>query len=86
MSAPRDTGPGGDPACYRIRIGGHLEQRWAAWFGEMSLSREPDGTTVLTGPVVDQSALHGLLQMIRDLGLPLLSVAPDTPTHQEPRP
>ncbi|GAA1915576.1 hypothetical protein [Nocardioides marmoribigeumensis] len=63
--------------CYRIRIGGHLDQRWAAWFGEMTLSAEPDGTTVLVGPVADQSALHGLLQTIRDLGLPLLSVSPD---------
>jgi hypothetical protein len=70
--------------CYRIRIDGHLDQRWAAWFGEMSLRREADGTTLLSGPVADQSALHGLLQTIRDLGLPLLSVSPDLPTTQEP--
>lgn len=71
--------------CYRIRIDGHLDQRWADWFGDMTLSRETDGTTLLSGPVVDQSALHGLLQTIRDLGLPLLSVTPDVPTNQEPR-
>ena len=64
--------------CYRIRIEGHLDQRWADWFGDMTLDRQPDGTTVLHGPVADQSALHGLLQTIRDLGLPLLSVTPDT--------
>ena len=63
--------------CYRIRIDGHLDQRWADWFGDMTLVRETDGTTLLRGPVADQSALHGLLQTIRDLGLPLLSVTPD---------
>lgn len=68
--------------CYRIRIGGHLDQRWADWFGDMTLSREADGTTLLHGPVADQSALHGLLQTIRDLGLPLLAVTPDV--DQEP--
>jgi hypothetical protein len=83
MSTPRTPVPGGEPVRYRIRIDGHLEQRWSEWFDEMSLSRETDGTTVLTGPVADQSALHGLLQMIRDLGLPLLSVTPDTSTRQE---
>ncbi len=75
--------------CYRIRMDGHLDQRWAAWFGEMTLHREADGTTVLQGPVADQAALHGLLQTIRDLGLPLLSVtpeSPETPTNQETSP
>ena len=69
--------------CYRIRIDGHLDQRWADWFDEMTVSREADGTTLLRGPVVDQAALHGLLQTIRDLGLPLLSVTPD-PTEESP--
>ena len=69
--------------CYRIRIDGHLDQRWADWFGEMTLCREADGTTLLHGPVADQSALHGLLQTIRDLGLPLLSVTP-VPTEESP--
>lgn len=69
---------------YRIRIDGHLDQRWADWFGEMTLTRDADGTTLLHGPVADQSALHGLLQTIRDLGLPLLSVTPDQTEESRP--
>ena len=59
---------------YRICVSGHLDDRWSEWFGDMSLQRRDDGTTVLVGPVVDQAALHGLITRIRDLGLPLLSV------------
>ena len=59
---------------YEIRLDGHLDQRWAAWFDVLTLTRQDDGTTVLTGPVVDQAALHGLLQKARDLGLALVSV------------
>jgi hypothetical protein len=59
---------------YEIRLRGHLEPRWAAWFDGMSLTREGDGTTLICGPVVDQAALHGLLQKVRDVGLPLVSV------------
>lgn len=59
---------------YEIRIEGHLESRWATWFDQMTLTRENDGTTRIQGPVVDQAALHGLLQKVRDLGLPLVSV------------
>jgi len=62
------------PARYEIRIKGHLAARWATWFEPMTLTAESDGTTVLDGPVVDQAALHGLLQRVRDIGLPLLSV------------
>ena len=62
------------PGWYEIRLKGHLDARWAAWFDGMTLTREGDGTTVIHGPVVDQAALHGLLQRVRDLGLPLLSV------------
>jgi hypothetical protein len=71
-----------DEAEYEIRLAGHLDQRWAAWFDGLTLTHQGDGTTVLHGPVVDQAALHGLLQKIRDLGLPLVSVAqvaPDPP-------
>ena len=59
---------------YAIRVKGHLADRWAAWFDGMTLTRRPDGTTVLDGPVADQSALHGLLRKVSDLGLPLVSV------------
>jgi hypothetical protein len=71
-----------DPGAYEIRIQGHLEPRWAAWFDGLSLSNEPDGTTLVTGPVADQAALHGLLQRVRDTGLPLISVER---THPHPR-
>lgn len=59
---------------YEIRIEGHLDTRWAAWFEGMSLIHAPDGTTALSGMVADQAALHGLLQKLRDLGVPLISV------------
>ena len=59
---------------YEIRLKGHLAARWAAWFDGLSLTHERDGTTLIQGPVVDQAALHGLLQRVRDIGLPLLSV------------
>jgi hypothetical protein len=60
---------------YEIRVKGHLASRWAAWFDGMSLTNESDGTTSIRGPVTDQAALHGLLQRLRDTGLPLISVA-----------
>ncbi len=75
---------------YDIRVKGHLDTRWVAWFDGFRLSHERDGTTIIHGPVVDQAALHGLLQRVRDLGLPLVSVTrvgpdqPDVPTS-EPR-
>jgi hypothetical protein len=59
---------------YEIRLTGHLEARWAAWFDGLSLSQESDGTTVIRGSVIDQAALHGLLAKVRDLGLPLIAV------------
>jgi hypothetical protein len=75
---------------YEIRLRGHLESRWAAWFDGLSLTYRSDGTTVIHGPVADQAALHGLLQKVRDIGLPLVSVTclepdrPDAPAT-EPR-
>jgi len=78
--------PAGDqpdqPHDYAIRVRGHLADRWAHQLDGLALTRQPDGTTVLSGPVTDQAALHGLLQRVRDLGLPLLSVTPlpDPPT------
>ena len=59
---------------YEIRLKGHLETRWAAWFDGLSLTQECDGTTVIRGSVIDQAALHGLLSKVRDLGLPLIAV------------
>ncbi len=64
------------PQRYEIRVRGHLAPRWAPWFNGMSLVPQDDGTTVIDGPVADQSALHGLLRTISDLGLPLVSVTP----------
>ncbi len=62
--------------CYEIRLMGQLDSQWADWFDEMTITFEEDGTTLLTGPVVDQAALHGLLKKIRDLGLTLISICP----------
>jgi len=59
---------------YEIRLQGRLDARWAAWFNATSLTTDSDGTTVLRGQVADQAALHGLLQKVRDLGLPLICV------------
>jgi hypothetical protein len=73
------------PGRYAIRIKGHLDDRWAAWFGGLTLTREDNGTTLLTGPVVDQAALHGWLRNVRDLGLPLLAVIQVDPTQAHGR-
>ena len=62
------------PAKYRIRVQGQLEQEWAAWLGGLTLSWQEPDQTLLVGPVIDQAALHGILNTIRDLGLPLLEV------------
>ena len=62
------------PMVYQIRIKGHLGRQWTDWFGGLTLTLEDNGETLLTGPVVDQAALHGLLRKVRDLGMPLLSV------------
>lgn len=59
---------------YQIRIKGHLDSQWKDWFEGLTLTMEDNGDTLLTGPVVDQAALHGLLKKVRDLAIPLLSV------------
>ena len=64
---------------YEIRLRGHLDARWADWFEGLTITLEESGDTLLTGPVVDQAALHGLLKKVRDLGLPLVSVSPVKP-------
>lgn len=62
------------PATYEIRVAGHLDDHWAATLDDLALVRLDDGTTSLTGPVVDQAQLHGVLARIRDLGVPLLTL------------
>ncbi len=66
----------GEAGLYDIRLKGHLDARWASWFDRFTLTHESDGTTVIHTSMVDQAALHGLLQKVRDLGLPLVSVQP----------
>ena len=80
--------PPHDAGWYEIRLQGRLDPRWSAWLDGMDLAPDGDGTTVLRGRVVDQAALHGLLARLRDLGLPLISVArvdPTTAAHRRPR-
>ncbi len=77
------------PVQYEIHIDGHISARWAAWFEGFAITSRPDETTVLRGHVVDQAALHGLLQKLRDLGIPLRSLTPiEDPTTEgsEPEP
>jgi hypothetical protein len=66
--------PGPVPSRYRIRVAGHLDHHWSAWFGDLALTREGDGTTCIVGLVSDQAQLHGLLTKVRDLGVTLISV------------
>ena len=76
MTRERDTpaGPGG-PTAYRVRITGRLDPAWSDWFEGLAITVD-GGETLITGPVTDQAALHGLLRRVRDLGLPLVSVTP----------
>ena len=67
------------PVVYQIRIKGHLSRQWTDWFEGLTITLEKDGNTLLTGPVIDQAALHGLLKKVRDLGMPLVSVSPVEP-------
>ena len=80
MSQKRNpkTDPG-QPMVYQIRIKGHLGSQWTDWFEGLTITLEGDGDTLLTGPVIDQAALHGLLKKVRDLGMPLVSVSPLEP-------
>ncbi|MFN8377033.1 MAG: hypothetical protein U0452_00020 [Anaerolineae bacterium] len=72
-----------EPGHYEIRIMGLLDDRWAEWFEGLALVRQPNGETLLSGLVVDQAALHGLLRRVRDLGLPLISVMRVRPGSEE---
>jgi hypothetical protein len=86
--APASPGDWNEAGRYEIRLKGHLDTRWAAWFDGLTLTLASDGITVIHGPVADQAALHGLLQKVRDVGLPLVSVArvepdqTDAPTRE----
>ena len=71
------------PMVYQIRIEGHLGHQWTDWFEGLAITLEDNGETLLTGPVVDQAALHGLLRKVRDLGVPLLSVSRVKPGEAE---
>jgi hypothetical protein len=78
MNAPRM------PADYELRIAGHLDEHWSAWFNGLTITRGDDGTTMLRGTVADQAELHRRLTKIRDLGAPLLSVnTPDDPGRKQ---
>ena len=87
-TTPASTEDHHEPGRYEIRIKGHLDNRWADWFEGMTITLEDNGETLLTGPVIDQAALHGLLRKVRDLGLPLVAVnriepdQPDEPADQ----
>ncbi|WP_442542498.1 hypothetical protein ACSBOX_11140 [Arthrobacter sp. KN11-1C] len=80
----RSVGREDTPVEYEVRVKGHLDSRWAAWFEGLSLINEHDGTTVIRTRTVDQAALHGMLQKLRDLGLPLLAIT-QTGTTQPAR-
>jgi hypothetical protein len=64
---------------YEIRVAGHLDDHWSAWFGDLTIVRHEDGTCTLTGVVTDQAHLHGILARIRDVGATLISVRPVQP-------
>lgn len=62
------------PIIYQIRLKGHLDDQWTDWFAGLTITLEENGNTLLSGPLIDQAALHGLLKKIRDLGMPLVSI------------
>ena len=75
-----------DRAGYEVRITGHLDKRWSTWFEGLTLTQESDGTTVIHCLDMDQTALHGLLRKVRDIGLPLVSVTRSAPVGSRDRP
>ena len=74
LNKPHPTTDPSQPKIYQIKVEGHLGRQWADWFGGLAITLEDNGDTLLTGPVVDQAALYGLLKKVRDLGMPLVSV------------
>jgi hypothetical protein len=84
MPNPLNTQPDSlKPMIYQIRIRGHLDSQWTEWFEGLSITLEENGDTLLSGPVVDQAALHGLLKKVRDMGMSLVSVCPIQPGHTD---
>ena len=79
---PNSESDQGQPMVYQIRIEGHLGREWTDWFEGLAIRLEDNGTTLLTGAVVDQTALHGLLRKVRDVGIPLLSVVRAKPDQE----
>jgi hypothetical protein len=77
-----DSDPG-QPQVYEIRIKGHLGHQWTEWFEGLSITLTDNGETILTGPLVDQAALHGVLKKVRDLALPLVSVRSVKPSQED---
>ena len=90
-AAMSDTSSDQQSLKYEIRVIGHLDPRWSAWFDGLTLSLENDGTTLISGPIVDQAALHGVLRRLRDVGLSLVSITqvealPPANTSENPHP
>jgi hypothetical protein len=84
QEAAYESAEGGQVSVYEIRVKGHLDGHWSEWFDGLEIANMEDGDTVLSGEIVDQSALHGLLNKVRDLGLPLLSLRSADPTNEDP--
>ena len=76
VNTPQPQPDSSQPIIYKIRIKGRLDSQWTDWFEGLTITLDENGDTLLTGPVVDQAALHGLLKRIRDLGIPLVSICP----------
>src|SRR3954447_11149812 len=81
---PNPNANPGQPMAYEIRVKGHLDTQWTDWFEGMSIASQANGDTLLTGQLVDQAALHGLLKKVRDVGLPLLSIIRIEPEQDAP--
>jgi hypothetical protein len=82
----KNLNSGNDPAqpqVYQIRIKGHLGHQWTEWFEGLSITLTDNGETLLTGPLIDQAALHGVLKKVRDLALPLVSVNRVKPSQED---
>ncbi len=68
-----------DPTAYALRVRGHLDDHWVGWLGDVTVTAHEDGTSTIAGPIADQAELHGLLAKVRDLGITLIAVTPETP-------